>query len=231
MDRETLDEWCERSILGLVLGILIFAPLALGAVDAWAFLVVQGLAIARVMLVWALRLWISRKPQLLWPPLCWVVLAFAIYAVARYLTADIEYVARQEMIQVLMYAFLFFAIVNNLYRQEYSQVISFALIFLAMGISGYAVFQYVTHSPHVWTYDALYPGRGTGTFISPNNLAGFLEIILPLAVAYVLAGRISAVMRIIPDIQPLSSQQASWLHSHAAAGWRPRTDCWRCLAF
>jgi O-antigen ligase len=196
MHREDLDNWCERSVLGLVLAILIFAPLAIGAVEPWAFLVVQGLTIG-VMLAWALRLWSSRKPQLLWPPLCWVVLAFAIYAVARYLTADIEYVARQEMIQVLMYAFLFFAIVNNLYRQEYAQVISFTLIFLAMGISGYAVFQYFTHSPHVWNYDALYPGRGTGTFISPNNLAGFLEMILPLAVAYILAGRITPVTRIL----------------------------------
>ena len=196
MDREDLDNLCERSILGLVLGILVFAPLAFGAVDAWAFLVVQGLTIG-VMLVWALRLWINPKPQLLWLPLCWVVLAFAIYAVARYLTADIEYVARQEMIQVVMCAFLFFAIVNNLYRQEFSQVISFTLIFLAMGISGYAVFQYFTISPHVWNYDALYPGRGTGTYISPNHLAGFLEMILPLAVAYLLAGRIGPVMRIL----------------------------------
>ena len=197
MDRETLDNWCERSILGLVLGILVFAPLALGAVDAWAFLVVQALTLG-VLLVWAVRLWISPKPQLLWPPLGWVVLAFTLYAIARYLTADIEYVARQEMIQVLMYAFLFFAIVNNLYRQEFSQAISFTLIFLAMGIAGYAVFQYFTHSPSVWNYyEALYPGRGTGTFISPNNLAGFLELILPLAVAYILAGRITPVMRIL----------------------------------
>jgi hypothetical protein len=117
-----------------VLAILVFGPLAMGAVDAWAFLVVQGLTMG-VMLLWALRIWISPKPQLLWPPICWVVLAFTIYAIARYLTADIEYVARQEMIQVLLYAFLFFAIVNNLYRQEFSQVISFTLIFLAMGIS------------------------------------------------------------------------------------------------
>jgi O-antigen ligase/Flp pilus assembly protein TadD len=196
MDSETLDNWCERGILGLVLSILFFAPLALGAVDAWAFLVVQGLTIG-VMLVWALRLWISPKPQLLWPPVCWAVLAFAVYATARYLTADIEYVARQELIQVLIYAFLFFAIVNNLYRQEYSQVISFTLIFLAMGISGYAVFQYFTHSPYVWNYEAMYPGRGTGTFISPNNLAGFLEIILPLSVAYILTGRIKPVTRIL----------------------------------
>jgi O-antigen ligase len=196
MDRETLDHWCERSILGLVLGILVFAPLAMGAVDAWAFLVVQGMTIA-VMLAWALRIWINPKPKLLWPPLCWVVLAFAIYAVARYLTADIEYVARQEMIQVVMYAFLFFAIVNNLYRQEFSQAVSFTLIFLAMGISGYAVFQFMTHTNHVWNYISPYPGRGTGTYISPNNLAGFLEMLLPLALAYILAGRITPVMRIL----------------------------------
>jgi O-antigen ligase len=196
MDREDLDNLCERSILGLVLGILVFAPLAFGAVDAWAFLVVQGLTLG-VMLVWALRLWISPKPKLLWPPLCWVVLAFAIYAVARYLTADIEYVARQEMIQVMMYAFLFFAIVNNLYRQEYAQAISFTLVFLAMGIAAYAVFQFLTNSERVWNLAAQYSGRGTGTYISPNDLAGFLEIILPLAVAYLLAGRITPVMRIL----------------------------------
>jgi O-antigen ligase/Flp pilus assembly protein TadD len=196
MDRDTLDMRCERSILGLVLGILVFAPLAFGAVDAWAFLVVQGLTIG-VMFMWALRLWISPKPQLLWPPLCWVVLAFTIYAVTRYLTADIEYIDRQEMIQVMMYAFLFFAIVNNLYRQEYSQVISFTLIFLAMGIAAYAVFQFFTHSDRVWNLVAMYPGRGTGTYISPNNLVCFLAMILPLAVVYLLAGRIQPVMRIL----------------------------------
>ena len=196
MDREDLDDLCERSILGLVLGILVFAPLAFGAVDAWAFLVVQALTIG-VMLVWALRLWINPKPKLLWPPLCWVVLAFALYAVGRYLTADIEYVARQEMIQVVIYAFLYFAIVNNLYRQEYAQVVSFTLVFLAMGIAAYAVFQFLTHSGHVWNLEAMYPGRASGTYISPNNLAGFLEMILPLAVAYLLAGRISPLMRIM----------------------------------
>ena len=131
MNREALDKLCERGILGLVLAILVFGPLAMGAVDTPAFLVIQTLTLG-VMLLWTLRIWASPRAQLLWPPVCWVVLAFTIYAIARYLTADIEYVARQEMIQVLMYAFLFFAIVNNLYRQEVAQIIGFTLIFLAM---------------------------------------------------------------------------------------------------
>jgi O-antigen ligase len=196
MNREALDKFFERGILALVLAILVFAPLAFGAVETGTFLFVQALTIA-VMILWALRIWTSPKPQLLWPPVCWVVLAFVIYAVARYLTADIEYIARQEMIQVLMYAFLFLAIVNNLYRQEFSQVISFTLIALAMVISSCAGYQFLTHSHHVWYAISPYPGRASGTYISPNNLAGFLEMLLPLVVAYILAGRMKPLTRIL----------------------------------
>ena len=196
MNREALDKFFERGILALVLAILVFGPLAFGAVDTWAFLIVQALTIG-AMVLWALRIWISPKPQLLWPPICWVVLAFVIYAIARYFTADIEYVSRQELIQVLVCAFLFFAIINNLYRQEFSQVISFTLIFLAMGISCYAVFQFATHSTRVWNLIAPYPGRGMGTYFSPDKFAGFLEMLLPLAVAYVIAGRMKPLTRVL----------------------------------
>src|SRR5262245_7726441 len=103
MSRELLDSICEKTILALVLGILVFAPLAFGAVDTWSFLIVQS-ATALILLLWVTRLWLNRRFQFLWPPICWVVPAFAIYAVARYLSADIEYVARQELLRVLTYA-------------------------------------------------------------------------------------------------------------------------------
>jgi len=217
MNRETLDRWCERGILGLVLGILVFGPLAMGAVGMPEFLVIQGLAVA-AMLIWALRLWISPKPQLLWPPLGWAVLAFVIYAVGRYCTADIEYVARQEMILVLVYAFLFFAIVNNLYRQESVQTVSFTLIFLGMGIASYAVVQTLTHSNRVWDYISPYPGRASGTYISPNDLAGFLEMLLPLATAYILVGRMKPVARILLGYATLI-MLAGLAVTFSRAGW------------
>jgi O-antigen ligase len=194
MNRQTLDRVCEQGILLFVLGMLIFGPLAMGAVDEWAFLVIQAMTLA-VMVLWAVRLWLVPKPQLFWPPISWVVLAFMIYAIGRYLTADIEFVARQEMIQVLLYAFLFFAIISNLRRPESAQIISFTLIFLAAGISGYAVYQYLTHTNHVWIYVSPYAGRASGTYISPNDLAGFLEMLLPLAIAYSLAGRVKPLLR------------------------------------
>src|SRR6185369_14377798 len=188
MNREQLDKWCERGILFLVLAILVFGPLAMGAVRTLEFLIIQGLTLG-VTLLWLARLWINPRPQLLWPPICWAVVAFAIYAVIRYSTAEIEYIARIEMVQVLVYAFLFLATVNNLHRQESVQTITWVLVFLAMGISFYALYQFLADSDQVWNLVKPYKHRGTGTFISPNNLGGFLELILPLGLAYTLVSR------------------------------------------
>ena len=196
MNREVLDGILEKTILGLVLGILVFGPLAFGAVDTLPFLIIQG-ATALVLVLWAARVWLNGRFRFLWPPICWAVLAFVIYAVVRYLYADIEYVARQELLRVLTYACLFVAIVNNLHRKEPVQIISFVLVFLAMAISSYAFYQFLTNSQKVWNVTNGYAHRGSGTYICPNHLAGFLEMILPVGVAFTLAGRLAPLTRIL----------------------------------
>lgn len=197
MNREILDKWCERGILGSVLIILVFGPLATGAVRTPDLLVIQALTVV-VMLLWGFRLWLKPRPQLLWPPICWAVIAFTLYVIGRYLFSEIEYVARQDMIRVVIYCFLFFVIINNLHRQEHIQIIMLTLVFLAMMISFYAIYQFASGTDKVWTFvkPAVYKGRGSGTYISPNNLAGFLEMILPLALAWTLVSRLKHVVKI-----------------------------------
>src|SRR5258708_1319822 len=108
MKREALDQWCERGILVLVLAVLGFPPLAFGGrpqpatgsiVDflAGAPFVVSAFLVIAITGLWLGRIWLNPGQRLLWPPVCWAVLGFAIYAIIRYLTADIEYVARQEL--------------------------------------------------------------------------------------------------------------------------------------
>jgi O-antigen ligase len=197
VERERLDLWCERGILGLVLGILVFSPLATGSVRPQDFIVVQWLTVA-TLIIWALRFIINPQHRLLWPPMCWPVLLFMGYAVARYATADLEYVARQELIRVLVYGFLFFAILNNLHRQETTAIIGTTLVILAMGIAFYAVVQFVTDSDKVWHFirPASYAHRGSGTFICPNNMGAYLELVLPLGLAYTLTGRFSHLQKV-----------------------------------
>ena len=220
MDRERLDGWCERGILGLVLAILVFGPLATGAVRLQDFVVIQWLTVA-VIGLWVLRCWISPQLRFLCPPVGYAVLAFVAYAIGRYATADIEYTARQELIRVLVYAVLFFAILNNLQRVETLRTIGVVLVILAMGIAFSAIYQFITGSDRVlnvanvfgWLADVLtgkhptgewhflrpatYAKRGSGTYICPNHAAGFLEMVLPLGLALIVLDRCKPVARIL----------------------------------
>lgn len=207
MNRESLDKLCERGILGLVLAIAVFTPLAFGGLpqdpvgSSWDWVMANPFALVMgattvVVALWSVRLWINPRPQLLWPPICWAVVGFAVYGIIRYLTSDIEYVARQEVLQVLVYTCLFLATVNNLHRQESVQVIVISLIFLAMAISFYAIYQFAMSSNRVWYLIKPYAHQGSGTFISPNNLGAFLEMILPLGLAYTLTSRLKAVSKV-----------------------------------
>ena len=151
MEHEQLDRWCERGILGLVLAMLVYSPLAFGGVPQAGFdyfVVVQWLAVA-IGAVWMVRFYVNSKHRLLWPPVSWAVLAFVGYAVGRYFTADVEFLARQELMKILVYAVVYFAVVNNLYRQEATQVIGVALILIGMVISLYAIYQFITASDFV----------------------------------------------------------------------------------
>ena len=196
LTRKNLEWWCERGILFLMLAMLVFAPLAFGAVDAWAYLVVQGMG-AAVFILWMARLWLNRKTKILWPPLAWAVLAFGLYAVARYFTADIEYVARKELAQVLLFALVFVVAVNVLRGQEELDTVSFTLIGLGTLVACYACGQAITHSDKVWNLHSGGVLRASGTYISANHFAGLVEMILPLALVYLLVGKVSAVPRIL----------------------------------
>jgi len=207
MNRETVDQWLEWSISGLVLAILVLMPLAFGGrpqaptgtlvdpVILEPFILAEWLCLP-LMFIWMGRLWLNPRPRLLWPPICWVVLAFLAYAIYRYFTSDIEYIARNEVAHVIVYAVLFFVLINNLHGQETIQLLSFTLIFLAMCISFYAVVQYLTGSDQVWHVLKPYPNRGSGTYICPNHLGGLLEMVLPLALSFVLVGRFKPLTRI-----------------------------------
>lgn len=197
MDREQIDHWLERSILGLVLAVVVIAPLAMGAARLQDFAVVQVL-VAAASLLWALRFWVRRAHRIQWPPVCWPVAGLAVYAVARYLTADVEYVARLEMMRVLVCVWLFFIVLNNLHRQKNTELLVKVLLGLGTLLSMYAVYQFLAKSNYVLGLrrPEQYDGRGSGTYICPNHLAGLLEMLIPVALAMLLLGKDTILQRV-----------------------------------
>jgi O-antigen ligase len=206
--RERADELCERGILWVVLAILVWGPLAYGAVRVnpdstapahlYGLLVIQGLTALAVVL-WVARFFTQQPFRLLWPPICWAVLGFVLYAIARCQTAELEYAARQNLQCVILYGALFFVIVNNLNRRGSATMAAVGLIAVGLGESFFAFYQFATHSAKIWQVvkPAAYALRGSGTYVNPNNFAGFTEMVLPLALAYTVMGRFNATVKVL----------------------------------
>ncbi len=199
--------------------LLVFGPLALGGTHAEFFAVMAGLG-AAALLLWLVRIWVKADLTLLWPPLAWAVVAFLLYATLRGQEALAGYQAQGELLQIALYGTVFFVTLNNLNRQHSANWVAGALITVATFAAMYALYQFLTKSGHVWhfTRPASYAGRGSGTYICPNHLAGLLEIALPLALAYLLAGRLSHLARILTGYAVLV-MIAGLVSTESRGGW------------
>ena len=197
MTRKQLDQYCEWGVIGLVMVILTVGPLAIGAARPIDFVLLQGLT-AVALILWSARFFLNKNHRLLWPPVCWTVLAFLGYAFFRYQAAEFEYVARHEFIRLMVYASLFFIAINNLHKQETTQIVVFLLLGVATLTSLLAVYQFFTHAEFIWSFRRpdQYLERGSGTYICPNHFSGFLEMILPLGLAYLFAGRYNYTFKV-----------------------------------
>lgn len=198
MDKDTADRGLEWLIMGLVVVALAFAVLGFGAVRTQEWLVVQGL-VALAALVWIVRLWLNPSQRILWPPVCWGVLLFAGWAAWRYTAADVEYLARGELLRILTYATLFLVIVNNLHRQTTTLIVAGSLLGLATLLAFLAAYQFAVASDTVWGLGrgGQYGRRAGGSFVNPNSFAGFLALLIPLAAALAIAGRMRPVWRVL----------------------------------
>lgn len=219
MNREKVDAGWERLVFWLVLGLLVYAPMATGAVRQFDFAMVTGLA-AVALGAWAVRLSLQAKPAFLWPVACWGVVAFLAYAAWRCPTAEVGWYGQRELLRVLVYGAVFFLVLNNLQRPNLQHGLAYGLLAVGTAAASYAVYQYATQTPFVWGFlkPGLYLHRSGGPFINPNHLAGFLSLLLPVGLGYVVLGRISHAWRIIFGYACLVMLGGIAV-THSRAGW------------
>lgn len=136
-------------------------------------------------LLWAAKLVvaeaISWKKSLMHLP----VAGFAVYALIRYFTSPIEYESRIELFQVGVCTLVYFLAVSNFRHSRDRSVLVLAMVVLGMAQAVYGIYQYATHATTIFglARPEGYFNRAGGTFMCPNHLAGFLEMVLCVMVA------------------------------------------------
>ncbi len=197
-DREEWDEMGEHALVALVVAVVTVAVVAFGGVRGSELALLGGLC-AITLTVWIARLWLNPSNRLLLHPMLLPGLGFVGYAAWRLCQVEVPYPARREFLLLVLVAIVFVVALNNLHRQEPTQWVTHALVCLGTLVAAYAIVQWVSQSNRIlWVIQpAQYLKRAGGTFVNPNHLAGFLSLLLPLAVAQVFVGRASPITKIL----------------------------------
>ncbi|MCC6233329.1 MAG: O-antigen ligase family protein [Verrucomicrobiales bacterium] len=219
MDGERWDTWLERTIVTLIGAALAMGILAFGGVRVGDFLVVQALVGASAV-VWMVRLATVRSHRVLWPPVAWGVVLAVGWAAWRTWEAELPYTAWGEWMRIVTYAALFFVVLNNLHSQDTTQGLAWGLIGLATLLCFYGAWQFASGDNTVWGLGRGpdFGRRASGSYANPNHFAGLLELLVPVGLAAVLAGRVKALGRVLLGYAVLV-MLAGLVLSFSRGGW------------
>jgi O-antigen ligase len=195
--RGVVERSGERVVFYTVCLMLVFAPLALGALQPWACAIL-GLMTLVTLLAWAARVAVAGKLAWVRTPLDWPLAAGAAYVVARYAFSPVEWLSREEMLRVLMYAAVYFIVTQHFFRRERQNVLLWVLVATAAGITAYGFANWIRGVQLVWWFPFDDPlQRLRGTFYNPNHFAGYLDLVLAVTLAHLLWSGRGAAQRIV----------------------------------
>lgn len=182
---------------------IVFTALAHGAVESWSVAVFGGLVIA-LLVMWASQAFREKQLVVVVPAAAWPMAAFLLYAMIQSLaftgsdgqraslSMDVE--ATRSALPVLFFLCAAFLLAVNFLNtpERLKQAVSF-LIFYGFGLALFALLQSFTWNGRIyWLRPTEF--SAFGPFVNRNHFAGYMEMLIPLPVALMVARAIRKEM-------------------------------------
>ncbi|HET7213368.1 MAG TPA: O-antigen ligase family protein [Terriglobia bacterium] len=182
------SRWFSRARV-LLFAILLASPFAFGAVEPWAWAAIYVLAFAGLAF-WAVGSVRRQAVKIIWTPLYVPVALFLALGAVQYLghlTLD-SFETREALVKLITDAVVFF-LAGQLFGEASSRVwrrFGFAVTAYAFLMGLFAILQYFSSQGMIfWLIKSR--GRIFGPYVNHNDFAGLMEMLVPIAAAYVLS--------------------------------------------
>jgi O-antigen ligase len=177
-----------RMIRLAICGLLGFAVLSFGAVEAWGQAVLE-IGAAILFVLWGVE--IARRGKLeirgnwIYLPLLGlgvVALAQLVFGVSIY-----PYFTKLELLKWAAYILLFFLTTESFRTEEQLKELVWFLLVLGFVVSLFAIVQHFTFNGKLyWLVPLPAGGAPFGPFVNSNHFAGFVELVMPLGLGLLL---------------------------------------------
>ena len=184
------NRW-TRSARLLLIVLLMAAPLAFGSVEPWAW---AALIVCTFLttLLWTAGCVTARQLSVSWTPLYFpLLLLLLVIVVQRIWNVTFDPIsARESGVKLLAYVILFF-LSRELFGRASQRAwsgLGLAVTIYVFAVAVFATIQFFS-SPGLlyWTKRPLWGGAVFGPYVNHNHYAGLMEILIPLAVGYVIS--------------------------------------------
>jgi O-antigen ligase len=175
-----------------ICALVVFAVAAHGSVEDWARAVFETGA-ALLLLAWALWIYFTQEEQIVFSPLLPPLAAFSLVVCCQWIfhrTAS-SYNTRMELLLVLSDLILLFLAVQAFRTlQDWRGFVWFGMVFGFLTCI-FSILQHLTFNGKLyWFREMHYGGIPFGPYVNRNHFAGFVELILPLALVPLVLGRV-----------------------------------------
>ena len=175
-----------------ICALVVFAVAAHGGVEDWAQAVLET-GTGLLFLAWALWIYFTRAEQVVFSPLLPPLVALALIVCGQWLfrgTAS-SYSTRMDLLLLVSDLILLFLAVQAFRTlQDWRGFVWFGMVFGFL-ISIFGILQHLTFNGKLyWFREMRYGGIPFGPYVNRNHFAGFVELILPLALVPLVLGRV-----------------------------------------
>ena len=175
-----------------ICALTVFAVAAHGGVEDWARAVFETGA-GLLLVAWALWVYFTRQEQIVYSPLLPPMAALSLLVCGQWFfhaTAS-SYATRTELLLLVSDLVpLFLAVQAFRTLQDWRGFVWFGMFFGFL-ISIFGILQHLTFNGKLyWFREMHYGGIPFGPYVNRNHFAGFVELILPLALVPLVLGRV-----------------------------------------
>jgi O-antigen ligase len=180
--RQWLAAYSDAILLYGTFGLLMFGPLAFGAVEPWStFILETGSAL--LTLFWLRKQWLDGELTIQWNPLFLPMAGFGILILLQIVLGATAY--RHDTVSGALlycaYAMLCFLAGQTLLRSSQARKIAVILALYGFAIAALALLQGI--APNGKLYWLRHPSMGGaiyGPYVNHNHYAGLMELLVPI---------------------------------------------------
>jgi O-antigen ligase len=180
--RQWLADQSDRILLYGTFGLLMFGPLAFGAVEPWStFILETGSAL--LTLLWLRKQWLDGELTVQWNPLFLPMAGFGILILLQIVLGVTAY--RHDTVSGALlycaYAMLCFLAGQTLLRSSQARKIAVILALYGFAIAAFALLQGIAPNGKLyWVRTPSMGGAIYGPYVNHNHYAGLMELLVPI---------------------------------------------------